>query len=111
MKLYFYFLEKPFNGKPYIRSDECEVVNKPKTYKPVDKFPKGYYGCYVRKEDIGILSGYGKDVAILTSSDSDVAMKLFRDNANKQIGQHEYQINKLKEELSAVAEFKEREEE
>lgn len=111
MKLYFYFLERPFKGKPYIRCEECEVINKPKTYKPIDKFPKGYYGCCVRKEDIGTLSDYSKDVVVLTSNDSDVAMKLFRDNANKKIGQHEYQINKLKEELVAVAEFEEREEE
>ncbi len=83
MKLYFYFLERPFKGKTYIRSDECEVINKPKTYKPVDKFPKGYYGCYVRKEDIGTISGYSENVVVLASNDSDVAMKLFRDNANK----------------------------
>ena len=61
MKLYFYFLR---TGK--IRCAECEVVEKPKTYKPVNKFPSGYYGCYVKKEDIGELIGYNDDIVVLT---------------------------------------------
>lgn len=106
MKLYFYFLEKPYKDKPYIRFEECEVVNKPKTYKPVGRFPSGYYGSYVAKEDIGTLIGYGKDVVALTQNDSEVAMKLFSDNANKQIGQLNRKIEELKDELKAVSEWR-----
>lgn len=106
MKLYFYFLETPYKGEPYIRFEECEVINNPKTYKPVDKFPSGYYGCYVRKEDIGTLTGYGKDIVVLTTDDSEVALKLFVDKANKEIGQHEYQIKKQQAKLKAVNDWR-----
>lgn len=106
MKLYFYFLKTPFNGEPYIRHTECEVINKPKTYKPVDKFPSDYPGCYVRKEDIGTLMGYGQDIVVLTTDDSEVALKLFADRANKEIGQHEHQIKKQMQKLKAVDEWR-----
>lgn len=106
MKLYFYFLKTPFNGEPYIKYAKCEVVNKPKTYKPVDKFPSDYSGCYVRKEDIGTLMGYGQDIVVLTTDDSEVALKLFVDRANKEIGQHEYQIKKQQAKLKAVNDWR-----
>ena len=106
MKLYFYFLETQYNEKPYIRYEECEVINKPKTYKPVDKFPSGYGGCYVRKEDIGTLAGYSQNMVVLTTDDSEVALKLFVDRANKEIGQHEYQIKKQRAKLKAVDDWR-----
>lgn len=72
MKLYFYFLE---TNK--IRTEECEVEEKPKTYKPVDKFPEGYYGCYVKKEDIGALSSYDNNTVILTEDNRAKAAEIF----------------------------------
>ena len=63
MKLYFYILDndREFNpetrtfGDPVfkVRVEECEVVEKPKTYRAVTRFPKGLYIEYVKKEDIG----------------------------------------------------------
>ena len=53
MKLYFYILDsdREFNpetitfGDPVfkVRVEECEVVEKPKTYKAATKFPDGIY--------------------------------------------------------------------
>lgn len=106
MKLYFYFLKTPFNGEPYIKYAECEVINKPKTYKPVDKFPSDYCGCYVRKEDIGKLSGYSKDTVILTQNEPEVALKLFEDMANSIIRRHEEEIQTLKTKLKAIQEWR-----
>ena len=54
MKLYFYILDRnggEFNPKTKtfgkstfaIRVEECEVVEKPKTYSALTEFPKGIY--------------------------------------------------------------------
>ncbi len=32
MKLYFYTLKEPYNGKLFIQFEECEADEKPKTY-------------------------------------------------------------------------------
>ena len=62
MKLYFYILDsdREFNpetrtfGDPVfkVRVEECEVIEKPKTYKALTRFPDGIYIGYVKKEDI-----------------------------------------------------------
>lgn len=42
MKLYFYILGTDRKtGKWNLHLKECEVIEKPKTYKPVTKFPDG----------------------------------------------------------------------
>ena len=70
MKLHFYFLKETWrSGDTHIEHCECEVIEKPKTYYPVTRFPKEYYGCYVRKEDIGCISGSYSDVVILTEAE------------------------------------------
>lgn len=90
MKLYFYFLE---TGK--IRCAECEVEEKPKTYKPVDRFPAGYYGCYVKKEDIGELIGYSNDVVVLTENNIKKVADVFREKM-------EYRIAKAKRDIASA---------
>ena len=80
MKLYFYFLE---TNK--IRTEECEAEEKPKTYKPVDKFPRGYYYSSVKKDDIGTLSGYQNDVVILLENDIEKVAKIFREKCERRI--------------------------
>lgn len=102
MKLYFYFLETPYKEKPRIRIEECEVVKKPKTYKPVDKFPDGYYGYHVAKTNVGIFDSYWYNQVILTERNDGLAKKLFSDYLNSQIGGKEKEIEKLKEKLIAV---------
>lgn len=106
MKLYFCFLKTPYEGNPCIRLEECEVDEKPKTYKPVDKFPSDYYGCYVRKEDIGELIGCSKDTVILERNEPEVALKLFENMVNSTIRRCEEEIRTLKSKLKAIQEWR-----
>lgn len=64
MKLYFYFLDT--RKENCIRMEECDVEEKEKTYRPIKEFPCGYYGCYVRKSDIGKPTGLYQNIIILT---------------------------------------------
>lgn len=107
MKLYFYFLE---TGK--IRCEECEVEEKPKTYKPVNRFPEGYYGCYVKKEDIGELIGYGNDTVVLTENNIQKVADVFKDKMKYKIAREKhdiasanYSINQCNETLSMIDEW------
>lgn len=107
MKLYFYFLE---TGK--IRCEECEVEEKPKTYKPVDRLPEGYYGCYVKKEYIGELIGYSNDVVVLTENNIQKVADVFRNKmkykivrAKQDIASANDSINRCNETLSMIDEW------
>lgn len=107
MKLYFYFLE---TGK--IRCAECEVEEKPKTYKPVDRFPAGYYGFYVKKEDIGELIGYSNDVVVLTENNIQKVADVFRSKMRYKIARAKRDItfandsiNQCNEALSIIDEW------
>lgn len=99
MKLYFYFLETPYNKKPHIRVDECEVEEKPKTYKPVDKFPNGYYYCSVKKEDIGTFSGYNNDVVILLENDIEKVAGMFKQKCKSRIEREKQNIRSAEESI------------
>lgn len=103
MKLYFYILnsKQEFNaetrtfGKPIfqMKCEECEVVENPKTYKPVDKFPKGVYRSFIHKRAVGgFLDGYG-EIVVLDERNYEKAKERFLNNYN-------YSIKKLKEKLS-----------
>ncbi len=107
MKLYFYFLE---TGK--IRCEECEVAEKPNTYKPVNRFLAGYYGYYVKKEDIGRLIGYGDNVIVLTENNIQMVAEVFRSkiqykiaNAKRDIAYANDSINQCNETLSMIDEW------
>ena len=104
MKLYFYFLETTI-----IRFTEFEVVEKLKTYKPVNKFPSGYYGCYVKKEDIGELIGYDDNIVVLTEKNTQKAANVFREKMryriareNKNIAYANDSVNRYNEILSMI---------
>lgn len=75
MKLYFYFLDT--RKENCIHMEECEVEEKEKTYRPIKEFPCGYYGCYVRKSDIGRLTGLYQNIIILTEENPQRAAKAF----------------------------------
>lgn len=103
MKLYFYILDskQEFNaetrtfGKPIfqMKCEECEVIENPKTYKPVDKFPKGVYRSFIHKRVVGgFLDGYG-EIVVLGERNYEKAKERFLNNYN-------YNIKKLKEKLS-----------
>ena len=107
MKLYFYILEKPYNKKPFIRFEECEVIENPKTYKPKDRFPMGVYGCYVSKSDIGTVSGYSNNLVVLTEPNSKVAKELFTKLYESNVRQKEEYLAEAKVILNAILEMEE----
>ena len=107
MKLYFYILEKPYNKNPFVRFEECEVVEKPKTYKPKDKFPSGVYNSYISKSDIGHASGYSNNIVVLTEPNAKVAKEIFMKLYESNVRQKEDSLAKAKTMLNAILEMKE----
>ena len=107
MKLYFYILEKPYNKNPFVRFEECEVIEKPKTYKPKDKFPSGVYNSYISKSDIGHVSGYSNNRVVLTESNAKVAKEIFMKLYESNVRQKEESLAKAKTMLNAILEMEE----
>lgn len=78
MKLYFYILGTDRKtGKWNLRLEECEVIEKPKTYKPVTEFPDGIYCSFVRKESIGSFISDYSEAVVLDTPDYQKAKKVF----------------------------------
>lgn len=50
MKLHFYILKGLYGSNPKLTYSECEVDEKPKTYKPISRFPDGYFSSFVKKK-------------------------------------------------------------
>ena len=107
MKLYFYILEKPYNKNPFVRFEECEVIEKPKTYKPKDRFPSGVFNCYISKSDIGHVSGYSNNLVVLTEPNAKVAKELFTKLYESNVRQKEESLAKAKSMLNAILEMEE----
>lgn len=106
MKLYFYFLEFSYKEGSYIRFEECEVIEKPKTYYPKEKFPSGFYGSYVSKDSIGkILNNYSLTV-ILAENTHEVALDLFKKKLEIDIENAEYNAKIAKEKLQVIEKFR-----
>jgi hypothetical protein len=103
MKLYFYILGTDRKtGKWNLRLEECEVIEKPKTYKPVTKFPDGIYGSFIKKESIGnFISEYGK-VVVLDSPDYEKAKEVFFKKYDNELNTLRKRINFYEELKSAV---------
>ena len=108
MKLYFYILEKPYNKKPFVRFEECEVIEKPKTYYPKDKFPSGVYNCYISKSDIGIISGHSNNLVVLTEPNAKVAKELFTKIYESNVRQKEEHLAEAKVIWNAILEMEEK---
>ena len=108
MKLYFYILEKPYNKKPFVRFEECEVIEKPKTYKPKDRFPMGVYRSYVSKSDIGTVSGYSNDLVVLTEPNAKFAKEIFAKLYESNVRQAEKSLARAKSMLNAILEMEEK---
>ena len=107
MKLYFYILEIPYNQKPFVRFEECEVIEKPKTYYPADKFPKGIYCSYINKNDIGIVSGYSNNLVVLTEPNAKQAKEIFANMYESNVRQKEESFAEAKTILNAILEMEE----
>ena len=97
MKLYFYHLSQPPEEKPRIEVEECEVEERPKTYKPVDGFPKFYYGSYVKKEIIGTVY---EDTVILAEMNCAKAAEIFKEKFHDDIKWDQKRIEHLKKEVA-----------
>ena len=108
MKLYFYILETHYNKNPFVRFEECEVIEKPKTYKPKDRFPNGVYRCYVSKSDIGHVSGYSNNLVVLTEPNAKVAKELFMKIYERNVSLEEKSLARAKSMLNAILEMEER---
>lgn len=100
MKLYFYHLSQPLGEKPRIEVEECEVEERPNTYKRIGKFPEFYCGYYVEKENVGKLAGYNFNVVVLTERDDAKVAEIFKDKIHADIGYAQYKIESLKEEVA-----------
>lgn len=71
MKLYIYsFWGNKFSCK------EADVEEKPKTYIITEESEFGYKGQRIRKDEIGVLSGYSRDKVILTEKDKKKAVEM-----------------------------------
>ena len=108
MKLYFYILERPYNKNPFVRFDECEVIEKPKTYYPKDKFPSGVYNSYISKSDIGHVSGYSNNLVVLTEPNVKFAKEIFTKLYESNVRQKEEALAKAKSMLNAILEMEEK---
>lgn len=93
MKLYFYFLNL-WNENPIIKCEECEVEEKPKTYKFKENCrPKGYYYNTVKKEDIGKINSFQGDTAILLEKNDSKAIELFKAQCRNELCIYEDKIS------------------
>ncbi len=108
MKLYFYILGTDRKtGKWNLRLEECEVIVKPKTYKPVTKFPDGIYGSFIKKESIGnFISEYSK-VVVLDAPDYEKAKEVFLKKYDNELNTLRDKINFYETLKSAVEAGKE----
>ena len=107
MKLYFYILERPYDKNPFVRFEECEVIEKPKTYYQKDKFPSGVYNSYIRKSDIGIVYGYRNNLVVLTEPNAKVAKELFTKFYENNVRQKKEHLAEAKVILNAILEMEE----
>lgn len=98
MKLYFYTLKEPYNGKLFIQFEECEADEKPKTYL-LHVRPRDFYCRKISKEYIGKQM---ENTVILLEKDDFLAICIFTETINKKISDVEKQVKWLREQLEAV---------
>lgn len=117
MKLYFYILDsdrefnpgtRTFGGPVFkVRVEECEVIEKPKTYKAVTRFPEGIYIGYVKKEDIGRISGHSMPYIALTVPNYQFVKDKFSERYNAEINRLKKAIAMYEDRIAAIEDYKE----
>lgn len=117
MKLYFYILDsdREFNpenrtfGDPVfkIRVEECEVIEKPKTYRAVTRFPKGLYIECVKKKDIGKISDSLAEHIVLEEPNYQFAKDKFLKKYNAEISRLKKEIAMYEDRIAVVENYKE----
>ena len=117
MKLYFYILDsdREFNpetrtfGDPVykVRVEECEVVEKPKTYKAVTRFPEGIYIGYVKKENVGLISDSLTPYIVLEKPNYQFVKETFLEKYNNEIHRFKSVIAMYENKIAAIENYKE----
>lgn len=117
MKLYFYILDsdREFNpetitfGDPVfkVRVEECEVVEKPKTYKAATKFPDGIYIGYVNKRDIGRIFESLPPYIVLEKPNYQFAKETFLEKFNNEICRLKKTIAMYEDKIAAIEDYEE----
>nr|DAU38438.1 MAG TPA: hypothetical protein [Caudoviricetes sp.] len=117
MKLYFYILDSDREYNPEtktlgdyvfkIRVEECEVVEKPKTYRAVTQFPERLYIGYVKKEDIGKISGSSTPYIVLTVPNYQFVKDRFLEKYNVEISRLKKAIAMYENKIAAIENYKE----
>lgn len=117
MKLYFYILDsdREFNPETRtfgdstfkVRVEKCEVVEKPKTYKAVTRFPDGIYIGYVKKEDIGTISGHSTPYIVLTVPNYQFVKDKFLEKYNVEISRLKKAIAMYENRIAAIEDYEE----
>ena len=112
MKLYFYILdsEREFNSEAgtfgdyvfKVRVEECEVIEKPKTYKAVTRFPKGIYIGYVKKVDVGRILDSLTPYIVLEKPNYQFVKNKFLENCNEEISRLKNTIAMYENKIAAV---------
>ena len=112
MKLYFYILDskQEFNAETRkygkvifkIRCEECNVIEKSKTYKPVDVFPKGIYSSYIRKENIGTFVNSYKKAVVLDEKNYEKAKEVFLRNFTQRAEELKEKLSVYEDMIAAV---------
>lgn len=108
MKLYFYILDTDRKTDKWnLRLEECEVIENPKTYKPVTKFPDGIYTLFIRKASIGnFINEYSK-VVVLDAPDYEKAKEVFFKKYDNELNTLRKRINFYEGLKSAIKDYKE----
>ena len=117
MKLYFYILgsDREFNPETRtfedyafkVRVEECEVVEKPKTYRAVTRFPKGLYIEYVKKEDIGKIFDSLTSYIVLTAPNYQFVKDKFLERYNVEIHRLKKTIAMYEDKIAVIEDYKE----
>lgn len=108
MKLYFYILDSDRKTNKWnLRLEECEVTERPKTYKPVTKFPHGIYASFIKKESIGNFISEDSKVVALYAPNYEKAKEVFLKKYDNKLNTLRKGINFYEKLKSAVENYKE----
>ena len=117
MKLYFYILDsdREFNPETKtlgdyifkIRVEGCEVIEKPKTYKAVTRFPDEICIGYVKKEDIGRILNSLTPYIVLEKPNYQFVKNKFLEKYNEEMSRLKNTIAMYENKIAAVENYKE----
>lgn len=117
MKLYFYILDSDREYNPEtrtfgdsvfkVRVEECEVIEKPKTYRAATRFPEGLYIGYVKKEDVGRISDSLTPYIVLTVPNYQFVRDKFLEKYNVEISRLKKAIAMYENRIAAIEDYEE----